>query len=112
MFHLAKSTRDPRHCRKALAKSDLGGGKLQLQFKELFIRLSRISLNTLQMAKSFIWKSIKIMTESSPVVEGVFGIFSSHNSCHHSLTDTISLKPFTSQSPSPPPKLSEIFNNT
>jgi hypothetical protein len=30
-------------------------------------------LNTLQMAKTFIWKSIKIMSESSPVVEGVFG---------------------------------------
>jgi hypothetical protein len=36
LFHLAKSTRDPRHCRKALAKSDLGGGKLQLLDKELF----------------------------------------------------------------------------
>lgn len=34
-------------------------------------------LVTLQMAKSFIWRSVKIMSEPTPVIEGVFGILSS-----------------------------------
>lgn len=36
-------------------------------------------LVTLQMAKSFIWRSVKIMSEPSPVIEGVFGRLHLHN---------------------------------
>ena len=70
-LQLAKSTRDPRHCRNRLCQAR-PWWRLDSSPKIYSLVFSPRN-NTLQMAKSFIWKSIKIMSDPSPVVEGVFG---------------------------------------